>query len=787
MVDEMVLKAQKWVNTTYGAVAGYNRCAEDGSTGWSTIYSLTRALQHELGITSLVDNFGATTLSKLTAHGNVSEFSSNRNIRTIAEAALYCKGYSGGGVDGDFGMSTQVGLSALVEDMGLYGTVPVGVITPKIFKALLTMDAYVLISGGSGSIRTCQQWLNKTYTGRGQYFIGPCDGKFSRNVQVALVLAIQYELGMTDSQVTGYIGPGTKTGLQTAGRVSTSTGTANWIRLFQTAMACNDYYNEWGDAGGSFPSKLASTVRAFQEFCKLPQSGEGDFATWMSLLVSTGDPDRPGEAIDVMYPLNRTTIATVKSLGYKYAGRYLTGGTNKVLTHSEIALILDNGMSIFPLYQEWGDKVQYFSYDQGFEAGRAAYQAAVKFGFPAGTVIYFSVDFDALDTEISSYVIPHFRGVVDGVRQSPTDYAVGVYGCRNVCIQLAAAGLTSRSFVSGMSTGYSGNLGYPLPNNWAFDQIRNYTVTSGSSPLELDHDVVSGRDLGVNSVTRPRDPNDAFYTYLIWLEARAWQWREEKGHTTYSQAELVGQWLRMLDGVTNNKVYGWWKAQLHVSDEVFGEFDQDFIDYVKSTPGRPDLMPLRDPVHLWDNDITHFGASFGAVVSQGIAPDRSMSSMSDFGSWGGDLLSILGQINKEGVGEAAAYAYAKDLIAARADNTYFDLMDYMADVDALVMGVQCRADRTLLLSDLFKHYYGSTGAANGRFVTFIGNRFGTRATMQAAAESMFDTMVGGRATVIRDLFWHEQDFGFATPALVSSKVRTAVAEAFADVATRFAS
>ena len=80
-------------------------------------------------------------------------------------------------------------------------------VTPKVFKALLTMDAYVLVGKGTAAIRTAQQWLNRAYVGRGQFFIGPCDGVFSRNVQMALVLAIQYELGMTDSQVTGAIGP----------------------------------------------------------------------------------------------------------------------------------------------------------------------------------------------------------------------------------------------------------------------------------------------------------------------------------------------------------------------------------------------------------------------------------------------------------------------------------------------------------------------------------------------------------------------------------------------------
>lgn len=92
MTDQMVLKAQQWANATYGSVAGYVSCSEDGVTGWSTMFSLTRALQYELGITSLSDNFGSTTMSRLTIYGNVGISSSNINMRIIAEAALYCKG-----------------------------------------------------------------------------------------------------------------------------------------------------------------------------------------------------------------------------------------------------------------------------------------------------------------------------------------------------------------------------------------------------------------------------------------------------------------------------------------------------------------------------------------------------------------------------------------------------------------------------------------------------------------------------------------------------------------------
>ncbi|MFG1886420.1 glycoside hydrolase domain-containing protein [Micromonospora sp. NPDC049051] len=785
MTDEMVLRAQQWVNATYGGVPGYNRCTENGRTGWQTIYSLTRALQHELGITALSDSFGPTTLARLTAYGTVGQNSGNMNMRTIAEAALYCKGYSGGQINGAFGLDTQSGLAAMVRNMGL--PVPqlplmLNGVEPKVFKALLSMDAYVLVNNGSAAIQECQRWLNGAYIGRGQYFIGPCDGHFSRNVQQALVLAIQYQLGMTDSQVTGYIGPGTRSGLQNSALVqsgSQDSGPTGWVRLFQCAMAFNRYGNRWGEGGGVFNDELARIVSVFQRFCMLPETGKGDYQTWMSLLVSTGDPERRGTAIDCMYPLNSTTIQTVKNAGYKYAGRYLTGGTNKVLTHSEIALIFDNGLSIFPLYQEWGDAVQYFDYTQGFTAGTAACAAARGFGIPYGTVIYFSVDFDALDEEITSAVIPHFKGVRDAVAADGNRFAIGVYGCRNTCLRLEAEGLTTRSFVSGMSTGYSGNLGYPLPGNWAFDQISNFVLGAGTpGALEIDNNIVSGRDLGVDSVTRPRDPNDGFYTMLIWLEARAKQWREDHGHTARSAPELVAQFLRMRSN----------QYAFTGSNTVFGELDSGFIDFVRGYPGRPDDRPLRDPKHLWDLDIDHFGASFGAILNHNLVSDLTEVNLADFGSWGGDVLSVLGQWTTSGLPASQAYAFAMERIATRADNSFLTLSDLFADVDALVLGHQSRANPQVPLSTLFQNWYATPAAAEARFANFYARRFKSSASIaDAACNRMFGLIVDTSTGPIRDAFWVEQfSDNYLHPTLVPEEARKGTARAFVDVVKNYA-
>lgn len=46
-MDDLVLRAQRFVNTQYndGAVLGIAKLEENGRTGWSVMYALTRALQ----------------------------------------------------------------------------------------------------------------------------------------------------------------------------------------------------------------------------------------------------------------------------------------------------------------------------------------------------------------------------------------------------------------------------------------------------------------------------------------------------------------------------------------------------------------------------------------------------------------------------------------------------------------------------------------------------------------------------------------------------------------------
>ncbi|MFF9490381.1 glycoside hydrolase domain-containing protein [Streptomyces sp. NPDC014676] len=497
MADQMVIEAQKFINS-YN-VGGIPKVEENGRTGWAVMFALTRALQHELGITALSDSFGPTTLATLQSrHPVIDAGTRHEKILKIVQSALYCKGYDGGGIDGTYNGLVAASVRELTQNMGVDGAFADGV-TPKVFKALLTMDAYVATEGGSELTRAVQQWMNGRYVGRRNFFIVPCDGHFSRDVQKALMFAIQYEIGMSDDVANGVFGPGTQQGIRNNPLSEGSSGT--WVSLFTAAMI----FNKRGGVffSSQFDADLATRVRSFQNFVKLPVTGHGDFQTWASLLVSTGDATRKGTAADCVTEVTNDRAVALRDAGYRIVGRYLSNVPNtsldKKIKSGELGRMAAHGLSCFPIYQTWGGEAAYFRREQGVADAFAAIERAKHYGFKPGTRIYFAVDFDALDYEVTDNILPHFRAIRDVMNEHGQGYLTGIYGPRNVCSRVAAAGYTSASFVCDMSTGFSGNLGYPLPGDWAFDQISTISVGAGNGLIEIDNNIVSGRDSGQNT------------------------------------------------------------------------------------------------------------------------------------------------------------------------------------------------------------------------------------------------------------------------------------------------
>ncbi|CDM70385.1 hypothetical protein CM240_3268 [Clostridium bornimense] len=504
MADEMVKKVQQWLNINYMGKVGYNEIEENGITSWETIYGLTRALQIELGIEQTSDNFGPTTRSlfkPLSIDSNPSEddlsleANSIRQQIGIIQGALWCKGYNPGGFTGYFGEGTKASIIELQTDAGL--TNCDGVVDVTIMRALLSMDAFRLLEyrvDADKKIQEIQQAINRDYSSN-KYFnddlgLIPCDGIYGRNTNKGLIYAIQIEEGIDEP--TGFVGPQTRESFPFLQVGSEN----NFVKLLQYALYCNGYDPTGFTGYFGIHTKLA--VTNFQKFVALDVDGYVGKQTWASLVTSTGDPDRKGTCCDTSDTITDEIANDISAKGYTTIGRYLTG--KYAMKPSEFKLIIDHGFNVVPIYEVYGYEAEWFTEANGERDALHAVIAAKTIGIPEGTTIYFGVDCDVNEDDISSRVIPYFEAVQATFETLDNCYEIGVYAPRYACSRLYALGYTPTSFVCDMSSGFAANLGYPLPKNWAFDQIAENNYTVGGTKYALDNNIASGLDTGCDHV-----------------------------------------------------------------------------------------------------------------------------------------------------------------------------------------------------------------------------------------------------------------------------------------------
>ncbi|UNT97386.1 glycoside hydrolase domain-containing protein [Allobaculum mucilyticum] len=278
--------------------------------------------------------------------------------------------------------------------------------------------------------------------------------------------------------------------------------------IAQAALYFNGYNP--GNFTGTFDTVMQTAVSNFQNFYALTgiglvTPGEINLATMKSLLTSKGDENRKSYGCDTATVLSPSQATALKNLGYTHVGRYLTGtvGLNyvpKFLTFDEIQSIESAGLKVIPIYQDGGYYFDYFIGNlQGVSDAKTAIYAAKTIGLPAGSTIYFAVDYDFTEPQVKNLIVNYFEKIHSVFISSENDknYKAGIYASRRACTLVFERQLVECSYVSDMSTGYSGNLGYPIPSNWAFDQFAEIDLTTASPTFDIDKVAVSGRDNGI--------------------------------------------------------------------------------------------------------------------------------------------------------------------------------------------------------------------------------------------------------------------------------------------------
>jgi hypothetical protein len=131
------------------------------------------------------------------------------------------------------------------------------------------------------------------------------------------------------------------------------------------------------------------------------------------------------------------------------------------LSAAEAQAVTKAGIKLVAVWESHSHRASYFTYAAGYYDAQAAYRQAKGIGQPAGSAIYFAVDYNAQLPDIMLRVDPYFRGVYDGLSAAaghPGEYRIGIYGSGAVCDYLKRMRLAQYAWLSNARawTGYGG-------------------------------------------------------------------------------------------------------------------------------------------------------------------------------------------------------------------------------------------------------------------------------------------------------------------------------------------
>lgn len=750
MSDPHITWIQNWLNETYGSVPGWGDLEVTGRTGWPTMYALRRSLQFELGIETLGDGFGDQTKSAFISQiGRIDNGTTDENLLRLVSGSLWCKGHAGiyeeARDDAEPVTFDEVedGVANARENLGLDADETY--VDVKLMASLMSMDAdrIPLTSDGTQAVRDVQQWLNATYSNRRDFELGPTDGMFSRQVQKSMMFALQYEFGMDDDTANGNFGPGTRAGLRDYAQVGpgSTDGESNFVRLYQGAMRFNLYEVPFS---GSFDDQTSSMTSDFQSFMEIPISGEGDYTTWANLLVSSGDTSISTEGFDTSMQLTVSSAHEAVENGYTHVGRYIVGA-GKFLTTPELYALKDSGLRVWPIHQRFNNEVRHMTYSNGYDHGIEAMDRARVLGLPDNVTLYFSVDFDPVDVEIEGPVREYFQGVNDALALTCLgDIRVGIYGTRNVCQIIIDAELAKAAFVSGMSTGFSGNMGVRMPEAWHYNQIVELSEEESGFGVNIDKVVVSSKADAVNldnytpppeAVDRPITDTGFDYVYEWIAEA------ESACERALVEESTVGFDLTFYTGHIPTAVAHqirlddyWsslWRTYTNISSTATDERSGAALGTCLSTMS--EVQPSRPTS---DRDVTHWAATFLGYHIWGISSPADSFRTGDLGGWALDLLQAWGVYAREGQ-PGDVYDWMETNLG-KSDESAFGYDDLVADADAYLCAAMMQNDGVGQLSSAMRNVYQQDAAS--RLARFYNDRFGQSSENVASA---MENLVGG--------------------------------------------
>jgi hypothetical protein len=179
--------------------------------------------------------------------------------------------------------------------------------------------------------------------------------------------------------------------------------------------------------------------------------------------------DLPTDASDVLGELRTSQL--------DFVARYYREPTSRwpALTAAEAQRLSGLGLKIVAVWESHSGTPAYFSYASGYWDGISAYREGVAVGQPAGTAIYFAVDFNAGGAALNQ-VDQYFRGVNSAfaaASRGGPGYRIGVYGSGAVCDAITRARLAQYSWLSNAHAwaGYNSYATWNIRQHGAFGTL----------------------------------------------------------------------------------------------------------------------------------------------------------------------------------------------------------------------------------------------------------------------------------------------------------------------------
>lgn len=188
------------------------------------------------------------------------------------------------------------------------------------------------------------------------------------------------------------------------------------------------------------------------------------------------------------------TVRACKLGGEKFVVRYYADAdeisqTNKILSVDEADSLHNHDIKIVSVYQDSANYASYFNASEGEKDATIALSLARERNQPAGSAIYFAVDYDASNNDMEN-IKAYFSAIKSVFNNADVKYKVGVYGNGLTCSTIK--GLYAEYSWLNCATGHQGYAQYDSPDNYNIKQAEEIVYNN----ITFDDNISVGNDYG---------------------------------------------------------------------------------------------------------------------------------------------------------------------------------------------------------------------------------------------------------------------------------------------------